>query len=192
MRAEKTVFIVGAGASKEVGLPVGKELIEIVTGKLNYQIREGSLVPGLGDQDVLDAIQQYARDRQTFSSYLATAQRIREGVIFSNSIDSFLDLHKEDTKIIQVGKLAIAKTILEQEKNSSLYVEYNGTDFKDVEEVKKSWLASFFKGLNDGVGREQVTRIFEKVSFIVFNYDRCNIMLCGRYMELMTRRRPQY
>ncbi len=173
MRAMKTVFVVGAGASKEVGLPVGSELVEIVADKLNYQMRYGSLDPDHGDRDVLDAIQQVARDRPALDSYLAAARRVREGVIYSNSIDTFLDLHKDDQKITELGKLAIAKTILEREQSSSLYIEHNGTEFPDVAGLKDTWLVGLIRGMSAGVPREEIDRIFERVSFIVFNYDRC-------------------
>jgi hypothetical protein len=170
----KTVFVVGAGASREFGLPVGKELTEIIANRLNYQIIRGSLVPDSdGDPDILDAIQQFANDRPTLDSYLAAAKRIREGIIFSSSIDTFLDLHRDDVKITQLGKLAIAKTILEREKNSSLFIDYNSTEFRDVQSLKETWLVRFVRGLSDGVRREEINRLFERVSFVVFNYDRC-------------------
>jgi hypothetical protein len=172
MRPNKTVFIIGAGASKEVGLPIAKELIEIIAQKLNYQIKGGSLVPG-GDNEIFDAIQQFAHDRASIDQYLSAAHLIRDGVLFSNSIDTFLDAHREDTKVQQLGKLGIAKAILEQEQSSSLFIEHGAFEFRNFGKVKGSWLVRLVRGLTDGVRREAIDRLFEKISFIVFNYDRC-------------------
>ena len=174
MYPEKTVFIVGAGASNEVGLPIGNGLVEKIAKKLDYKIVQGSLRSDLGDEDILDVVQQYASDRPAIDSYLAAALRISKGVDYSNSIDTFLDAHRDDAKIQKLGKLAIAKTILEEEQKSSLYMEQGMVQiFENVDRVKKSWFVRLFKGLADGIRRNEISRIFERVSFVVFNYDRC-------------------
>ena len=51
MLSEKTVFIIGAGASHEAGLPVGKELTRIIAGKVAYHINGGG-----GDQAIIQAL----------------------------------------------------------------------------------------------------------------------------------------
>jgi hypothetical protein len=173
MRASKTVFVVGAGASDETGLPFGRKFLDTIVSKLDYQIIHGALMPASGDEDILDAVQQYATDRQSINGYLAAARRIREGVTFTNSIDTFIDAHRDDAKIRLLGKLAIAKTILEYEQKSCLHFPAGKAEFQDEETLKKAWLVSLARGLNDGVHRTEIDRIFERVSFIVFNYDRC-------------------
>jgi hypothetical protein len=173
VRACKTVFIIGAGASEEVGIPFGRAFLESISDRLNFQIAQGSLVPGLGDEDILDAVQQYARDRASINGYLAAARRIREGIPFSRSIDSFMDAHRDDDKIQLLGKLAIAKTVLEHEQRSCLYISGSPAEFNDRKKLNGSWFACLSQGLNDGVRREAIKRLFERVSFIVFNYDRC-------------------
>ncbi len=84
-----------------------------------------------------------------------------------------MDTHRKDQRIQLLGKLAIAKTILEQEKSSCLSLAERSRDLRDANEVGKSWYAELAKGLNDGVDRDRVDSIFNRVSFIVFNYDRC-------------------
>ena len=173
MYPEKTVFIVGAGASNEVGLPIGNGLVEKIAKKLDYKIVQGSLRSDLGDEDILDVVQQYASDRPAIDSYLAAALRISKGVDYSNSIDTFLDAHRDDAKIQKLGKLAIAKTILEEEQKSSLYIERDGSDFRDVDRVRRAGSCDFSKVWPTGLGEMEISRIFERVSFVVFNYDRC-------------------
>jgi hypothetical protein len=132
-----------------------------------------SLDPDCGDSDILDVIQQWAKDRSALDRYLDAAKRIREGVSFSKSIDAFIDVHRDDKNIQQLGKLAIAKTILEQEKRCHMFIAPPGSAFQDAPKLNETWFVKFVRGLNEGVRKEEVDRIFEKVSFIVFNYDRC-------------------
>lgn len=173
MRNPRTVFIVGAGASKEAGLPVGKELIDIIAERLNYHVRNGTLNPELGDPDILDVLQQHAHTPPEMGAHIAAAMRIRDGIIYSNSIDSFIDIHREDAKIQMCGKLAIVKSILKAEAESKLFINVVTNNFSNVQDLKPTWFFTFLKNLNDGVRKEEINRIFERVAFIVFNYDRC-------------------
>jgi hypothetical protein len=166
-----TLFVVGAGASKEVGLPVASELIDVIADALNYKLENGVLKDGFGDADVLSVLQESSPDRESITLYLDAAKRLRDGVIFSNSIDSFIDIHRHDEKIQRCGKLAIAKTILASENASCLQISNN--DFTDVEALRETWFVKFFKNLCDGVRKTEVHRLFEKTAFVVFNYDRC-------------------
>jgi hypothetical protein len=173
MRAAKTVFIIGAGASEEAGIPFGRVFLDSISEKLNFKIHRGSLIADSGDEDILDAMQQYARDRESINGYLAAARRIQEGIPFSRSIDAFMDAHRGDESIQLLGKLAIAKTVLEQEQNSCLHLASPDGDFQDTGRLNASWYVDLARGLTDGVRRDEIKRIFDKVSFVVFNYDRC-------------------
>ncbi|MGC1776473.1 MAG: hypothetical protein WBB34_00900, partial [Xanthobacteraceae bacterium] len=110
-----------------------------------------SLVVGLGGEDIFDAIQQYAGDRETINGYLDAARRIREGIPFSKSIDTFMDAHRDDKKIQLLGKLAIAKTILEFEQKSCIHISEQSREFRDETKINKSWFADLARGLNDGI-----------------------------------------
>jgi hypothetical protein len=169
----KTVFVVGAGASREVGLPTGSELIDLVANKLNYEFHGPSLRSDIGDHEILDVIQQYAPDRATLDLYLAAARRVREGILFSNSIDTFIDVHRRNKKLQFCGKLAIVKTILEAERASAIYVENPNGPFADVQALSATWFVRLARGLTDGVRKSDLKKLFRKVSFVVFDYDRC-------------------
>ena len=54
-----------------------------------------------------------------------------------------------------------------------MHVPDRAPTFRDEFKLHQTWFASLSRGLNDGIRRDEVTRLFEKVSFIVFNYDRC-------------------
>jgi hypothetical protein len=172
MRNPKTLFIIGAGASREANLPTGKELTEIISRRLDYRVANGSRIQGHGDDDILDIFQQRTQTREGIDAYLQAAWRIRDGIVYSKSIDSFIDLHRDDERIQLCGKLAIVKSILEAEKNSYLYIDSQTEQF-DVANLKESWFFEFAKNLNDGVRKPEIAKMFEKVSFVIFNYDRC-------------------
>jgi hypothetical protein len=169
----RTLFIIGAGASREAGLPIGTELIDIVVRQLNYQSRDGVLDRNSGDPDIIDVLQQHANTRPEMAAYLAAAARIRDGVIYSNSIDSFIDIHKDDPRIQMCGKLAIVKTILDAERKSGLWISNGSNDFIDLGNLKSTWFFTFMRNVSDGVRKGEIERIFAQVSFIIFNYDRC-------------------
>src|SRR5712692_6802353 len=130
MRDPLTVFVVGAGASEEAGLPIGKELVDDIVNRLGYAVIHGS-VSESGDRDILDVLQQYAQDRAGINSFLEAARRVCDGAVYSNSIDSFIDVHRDDANIQVCGKLAIAKSILEAESKSKLYIDRRGVNFAD-------------------------------------------------------------
>lgn len=173
MLNSKTVFVVGAGASTEAGLPTGKALIDIIASKLDFRIESGSRLPGFGDDDILDIFQQHERTREGLQMYLEAAWRVRDGIIYSNSIDTFLDVHRHDPRIQLCGKLAIVKSILEAERKSKLFVDTATGAFADLDSLKKTWFFDLARHTNDGVRKDQMHRMFENVSFIIFNYDRC-------------------
>jgi hypothetical protein len=82
-------------------------------------------------------------------------------------------VHRDDQKIQQLGKLAVVKTILDQEQQCHMYIPPSGSSFRDAAKLNDSWFVLLARGFNEGVRREEIDRVFEKISFIVFNYDRC-------------------
>jgi hypothetical protein len=173
MRNPNTLFVIGAGASAEAEMPTGKGLIDIIARRLNYRWEQGILQIGEGDPDILDILQQRTRTREGIVAFLEAAWRIRDGIIYSKSIDSFLDGHRDNERIQLCGKLAIVKSILEAEQNSYLHIDEKTGQFRDLPKLKNSWFFDFARNLNDGVARSEIDRIFEKVTFVNFNYDRC-------------------
>jgi hypothetical protein len=167
-----TLFVVGAGASVEVGLPLGKRLASIIMGKMDIRFEGFNQQIGTGDTDLFV---QLTRQLQTdVREFQEAAWLIRDGIGLAQSIDDFLDLHRTNEYVNLYGKAAIIKTILEFERRSSLY--FGGVAKNEVfnpDKVTNTWLVKFLYMLGRDVPREDLIRIFERVSFIVFNYDRC-------------------
>lgn len=176
----RTVFVVGAGASKEVDLPVGRELTKAIALALSFRVEHGQLQRG-GDGSILDALQKLAREERMtarnenpINAYLQAGWRIRDAMPQSLSIDNFIDSHQDELHVALCGKLAIVQTILQAERASKLYIDpsniYNKIDFSKVGDT---WFARFFERVTEGCGKAAIKARFARITFVVFNYDRC-------------------
>lgn len=172
MFKKRTLFVVGAGASYEVGLPVGAELAATIRKKMDVLFEDGIKLTGDGDHDLLQ--QLHNKTRVQTNILQDAAFLIRDGIVLAQSIDDFLDQHRTNATVNLYGKAAIVKSILEAERNSSIFFGGPVTgEFFNPEKVANTWLVKFFHLLTRGVPKEALGTIFDNVAFIVFNYDRC-------------------
>lgn len=177
MFKSKTLFIVGAGASCEAGLPSGEDLKGKIASLLDIRFEDG-YQQNAGDLQISDALREAAKvddpDRININPYLEKAWRIRDVVpTAAISIDNFLDAHRGDKKMELCGKLGIVRSILQAERGSKLSPLSSGDDKFNLRTLSGSWYLSFLQMLTENVHRSEVEDIFDNVSFITFNYDRC-------------------
>src|SRR6185503_8740149 len=171
------VLVVGAGASKEVNLPVGEELKQAIASTLGFRVENHVSVVG-GDQRIVDVFNQLAQqpgNRQgDINPYLEAAALIRNAMPQAQSIDNCLDSHREDPHIRQCGKLAIVSCILRAEAASSLWVDRSNIHNKiRFAELTDTWFTGLFQLIVQSCQREEVPDRLRKVAVISFNYDRC-------------------
>jgi hypothetical protein len=168
----QTIFIVGAGASAEVDFPIGTQLARQICAKMDIRFERGDQQIGTGDYDLFFHITR-SRPREG-DQFQSAAWRICEGLPFAQSIDDFLDQHRTDGYVNLYGKAAIVQAVLEAERNSRLFFNrVEGAETFDAEKLTDTWFTKFMYMLCRGIPREDVSELFEKVAFIVFNYDRC-------------------
>lgn len=177
--SKNTVFIIGAGASKEAGLPTGNELKEKISKLLNikFDFRYGNR-PKSGDLEIAEALRLHVKQTNVnagdINPYLKEAWHIKKALPLEISIDNFLDKQRGNTKITLCGKLGIVQAILGAEKNSLLYFEEKEPESTiDFESLEKTWYVSFFKLLTENCAKEDLEERFKSVTLIIFNYDRC-------------------
>jgi hypothetical protein len=84
-----------------------------------------------------------------------------------------LDIHRSNGTLNIYGRAAIAKEILEAEKGSKLYFNQARGESFDPTRIADTWFVKFMHILSRGIIRENVSQIFQQVSFVSFNYDRC-------------------
>lgn len=173
----KTVFIIGAGASKEAGLPIGSELTKSIARALDirYDRRTGNTS---GDHIIYGAFRRIAAQDPTHIDLVPSLQhaawRIRDAMPQAISIDNFIDTHSEDKQIELCGKLAIVRMILEAESNSALTVDHlRGNRPMNFEELESTWFNGFFRRLTENCKPSDITKRLNSVVLVIFNYDRC-------------------
>jgi hypothetical protein len=115
-----TLFVIGAGASYEAGMPLGNKLLEQIKNALDMQYNT------IGRQEsgsffIADALQKHIQStgeahRPGIQPYLSAAWTIRDMAPMNRSIDNILDRRQNDDRIVLCGKLAIAECILVAEK----------------------------------------------------------------------------
>jgi hypothetical protein len=171
MFSKKTVFIVGAGASAELDLPLGGGLAKRISAKMDIRFERGFQPVGTGDLNLFSQI-TYNR-QQHVNEFQSAGWLIRDGILLSRSIDDFLDLHRDDPRVRLYGKAAIVQCILEAERTSKLYFDRNSGVAFSPAKLSDTWLVKFMQMLTPGIPKENVREIFDNVAFVVFNYDRC-------------------
>lgn len=170
MFRNKVALIVGAGASHELGFPLGSELKTKLQSVLDIKFKHGS-EQFSGDYQIVEALRHFAQqnDFRDINPYLHAGWAIRDAMPTTGSIDSFLQTHSKNDKIVLMGKLGIARAILTAEQKSPLCPKDGFQDF-DLGFTEKTWYAELFKLLAGDV--QDPAAIFNNLDVICFNYDR--------------------
>lgn len=171
----ETVFVIGAGASQEVKLPTGYELKSKISKLLDIRFDHQQVS---GDYIITESLRELVKDPSGRSGdinpYLREAWHIRDALPLAISIDNFIDNQRENEKIALVGKLAIARSILDAESKSQLFYDRfgrnPGINFKMLNET---WYLSFFKLVSENCNISDLATRFQSIYLIIFNYDRC-------------------
>jgi hypothetical protein len=176
MLQSKTLFIVGAGASFEVGLPVGDDFKRQIAAFLDIRFPDGWHQES-GDLQITEVLKQIARDDPglggNVNPYIHQAWRIRDALPTAISIDNLLDAHRGDELVETCGKLAIAKAILEAERGSKLKgLGEPGKEYS-FSALAATWYIPLFQMMTENMRKNDVAQVADRLSFIIFNYDRC-------------------
>lgn len=179
MFRKKTVIVVGAGASAEVGLPIGNELRIRIAKILDFENDWAGYV-NRGDEVVFFALKNISTQarglsfKEDLNSYLLAASKIRGAMPQAISIDNFIDAHQGDTKLEKCGKLAIVRSILDAEQNSRLYInEGEGVRRLNFASIEHTWYNAFLQLLTENCRVEDIAPRLDSIIFVIFNYDRC-------------------
>ena len=171
----KTLFIIGAGASCELGFPSGPELLKRIATALDIRFPSG-LQQTSGSPAIMNQYRLiHRRDDPTgnINDYLHAGWRMRDAAEFGRSIDNVIDQNDQDARIALAGKLAIALEILSAERRSKLYVGPDSyPETINTSAIQDTWLVPFSQILTTDVRRSSIERMLENIMIISFNYDR--------------------
>jgi hypothetical protein len=170
----RTTFVIGAGASYELGLPLGEGLKQDIRPLLNLSFDDLGRFKGR-DSDLYRTLLVYQENKRniTFQELVKKCWMLSHALPAAISIDNLLDAHRDDEHIAFIGKVAIAKAVIQAERSSTLYWDQSKRDDFDLSNATGSWLIPLFQKLTENIPKQDATRIFDNVSFVVFNYDRC-------------------
>jgi len=173
---KRTVFIVGAGASTDFGLPLGSKLAEQISDIVRDEINsrcQGPLFDSVLRSGIPGEWGEAARD-------------LSGGLVVARSIDRFLDSRRSDRLVIEFGKRGIAEAIARSERSSfigNLPGEEWGQVHQALANSNGTWLAGLFGMLQEGCPPADCANVFGSCAFITFNYDRC----IERYLQFAFR-----
>ena len=171
MLKNQTLFVVGAGASFEFGLPLGTGLAEKIANKLHFEFDHGLTK---GDVDFFGALRQNFPNNNILNNHLRACSRIKSGIRLARSIDNYIDTHKDDPEVALCGKLAIIDCIANAERKSLLYFDPNMSKIEfDTNKLGKTWVSELIDLMFNGISKSNITSVFDNLSIICFNYDRC-------------------
>ena len=168
----KTVFVLGAGANKEIKLPTGGELKNEISRLLNYNFNYNQLESG--DHLIYEAFNRICQNsNEDINNYIIAGKQISNALPQAISIDNYIDAHRGNKYIEICGKLAIVKSILSAEHDSNLN-NHNNKEFTRISKsLENTWYNAFFQIITENCNKDEFKKRLEDITFIVFNYDRC-------------------
>ena len=171
------VFVIGAGASREVNLPVGQELKSQISSLLNINGAYGSgATLKTGDRLINSALSAHANnDIKIHEQLRVEARHTAQSMPLEYSIDSFIESERENEAVKLCGKLGIVKAILDAERGSLLYAteEQRRLNIINFMNSENTWYPAFFRLMTSQCDIAEVVKNFERTTLIIFNYDRC-------------------
>jgi hypothetical protein len=176
MFRRNTLMVLGAGASCEAKLSSGDGLrVKIVNSlqpvDLSGSFRDARIQAAVTNKSVQLGGQN--RWPQYRDAYRAASSVISAGLPLAPSIDHFLDAHAGNVEIELLGKLAIASTILHEERTSLLAPPPTRGALIDPNAIQGTWYAAFGRMIMQAVRRDAVADAFQNLTIVSFNYDRC-------------------
>ena len=155
----RTVFIIGAGASNEIGMPIGidlrNQIIDILTHVKNHRIsrvlggRKSTLDMELPDhieavQNGISEVNRYAI--KDFEKKTLNLEEIIQSLELTLSIDNLLYDFRDVPEVQAIGKIAIVSAILKAESDCALCNPTRHRSLKPT--LEGTWYYSLFSELN--------------------------------------------
>lgn len=175
MFQNNTVFVVGAGASSEVGFPVGDKLRDEIASSVRFRLDQwGHVQSGRESEALFHSILRIPSLGKNRDRIATAASKIAGGIGFTASVDTFLEIHASDQDIQACAKAAICKIIADHERKSPLHVDQSNLyNVMDTSGLKDTWLQELSPLLFEKIDPERLKDAFAPVKFVAFNYDRC-------------------
>jgi len=164
MFSQQVVFIIGAGASAEVRMPVGSQLKAKIADAVTFKDESGRLK---GDRDLYKLL----TDHNKSINYELAGRELSNVIPSFVSIDEALNWFTARPEIVELGKIAVVREILGAERQSRLF---NAADPNSIptDNFDDAWLPHFLSMVMSSLKMEEAERAFVSTTIINFNYDR--------------------
>lgn len=170
MIRKKTVFVVGAGASYELGFPLGEDLLNNIASSVDFKIAYNDVTGG--SQEFWSIIRRCCHaSGGKINEYLEAALRLRDASHLALSIDNVVHQQYTDHILVKIAKMAITYQLLLAEDKTALRIHENSYT-KTWPKTRGTWLGRFSQLVTQDISKENADIIFDNVSVISFNYDR--------------------
>ena len=192
----RTVFVLGAGASCELGLPIGSALKTLIATELDIRFGYGGTRQISGNERITDAfrlaVADFAPPSRDINPLLHICWQLRDAMPQAISIDNYLDALGDEPLMEICGKAGIATAIVGAEANSRLASRLvSGSVNTDFAALENTWHNSFCQLLTENCKRDDLSKRLRSVAVIVFNYDRCFEVFLLRWLINYYKLQPQ-
>ena len=165
MFEQPVIFVIGAGASNEYGLPLGNELKTKIAASVSFRDAMGH---NAGDRELHQVVA--FRHASEIDKYERAGGDLAKNISSFVSIDDALNwFARRRPEVVELGKLAIVWEILKAERASRLFStggwEIPEKDFDDT------WMPHFHSMAMESAQIDDLDT-FKNVTVINFNYDR--------------------
>lgn len=172
--SNRIVFILGAGTSREAGLPDGEQLKDHIEKILNFDSPDHHFKEDT--KELLNALALESKiaseNHVDLNGFRAACARIRRAIPSEPSIDTYINKNPNG-EIELCSKLAIVSAILRAECDSKEFkTEDNYHSRIDFRNFSDTWFFQFANLLFD-TEKDLLPERLQTITLIIFNYDRC-------------------
>ncbi|MDR1895224.1 MAG: hypothetical protein LBR10_00345 [Prevotellaceae bacterium] len=176
-----TVFVIGAGASHEIDMPLGSVLKKQIAQLFKRDSAEISISAHQNPKkNVYQSLELYQTGTiQRTSQRLIVGDNTPEWVknlILAESIDNFINNHRDKEDLVVTCKVGIIQAILQTEEKSKLFDNRPKSNFYKLpmyfKDIEDTYYVALWKKLIEGCLYHELVERLKQITFIVFNYDR--------------------
>jgi hypothetical protein len=181
MFKDKTLIVLGAAASLDLGFPLGETLKADIKKLLKRKTYYNKEVRRTYDQKSLvnETFSELLARHSGTAGYVELSDEtlkavdiVRNGIGFSSSVDNFLVLRSEK-KIVRCAKAAIAWLVLSAENRARPRLGYaSGQSPLDVD-IEGTWFQPFAEICFSDATVDDLEIALSRIRVVSFNYDRC-------------------
>ena len=162
MLVQPTIFVVGAGAGVDIGLPTGKTLMRSLEGFLMDLLDDGR------------QMREVCRALDVSQKEIMALKKLRHQIVDStlpwDHVDDYLANRSDLPMLERLGQFFIIKYLLTAERRSKIWSA--SEEGFPIEAMRHLWYHRLFQILVSSSDADRV-RIFESCTFLILNYDRC-------------------